>query len=61
MTYPDRQPRRDSRILWLILVILFLAIYLPFALEAKARQEVCISAATIDETGTVVSTPVVCR
>lgn len=58
MTYPDREtkPRR-----WVgIVVLIFLVLYVAFAVEAKTRQEVCISAMTQEIGQTPVTVPEVC-
>jgi len=60
MTYPDRETRTQRR--WLLLVVvLFLVVYISFAVEAKARQQVCISAMTIEAGHEPVTFPEVCR
>lgn len=60
MTYPDRQPMTNDR-RWLFLVVVaFLVLYIAFAVEAKARQAVCVSAMIVDATGTTVY-PQVCQ
>lgn len=58
MTYPDREtkPRR-----WIgIVVLIFLVLYVAFAVEAKTRQQVCVSAMMADSTGTTVY-PEICE
>lgn len=58
MTYPDREtkPRR-----WLgLIIVIFLTLYVAFAVEAKARQEVCISAMTVEIGQAPITVPVEC-
>lgn len=61
MTYPDREVRIRDRHWLTFTVVLLLLVYLAFAAEASFRNRVCISAATVDSTGTSTVTPVVCR
>lgn len=60
MTYPDRELARDQRrlIFWLAVVCIIVT---AFILQSAFKDRTCISAATLDSTGTVVSTPIVCR
>lgn len=59
MTYPDRELARDQKrlALWIAIIALIVA---AFILEQTFRDRVCISAAQVDSTGTVTSTPVTC-
>lgn len=59
MTYPDRDTRRHRWVGFVILI--FLTLYIAFAVEAKMTEQVCISAMTVDNTGAVTSSPVFCQ
>lgn len=61
MTYPDRETAdRHTVYLWTALIVIVLTLFAAFSIEAMLTEQTCISAATVDEAGTVVSTPVVC-
>lgn len=58
MTYPDRELSPATRRLafWIFIIsLLVVALILQLA-----KQETCVSSATMDSTGTIVTTPVTC-
>lgn len=64
MTYPDRQVTLSDRrviMFWTVLILIVMVTFAAFAVEAAIRNRVCISAATIDSTGTTTLTPEVCE
>lgn len=58
MTYPDRDTRRHRWVGFVILI--FLTLYIAFAVEAKMTEQVCISAMSQEIGQAAVTVPEVC-